>query len=183
MSLEELIVRYGYLALFAGTFLEGETILIVAGYLAQDGFLDLPLVILAAFLGTFAGDQTFFFLGRYKGMAFLAKRPAWQGKTAKAFALLNRHPVGVILGFRFLYGIRNVTPFAIGAGGLPPWRFFVLNFLGAAVWAIIFGSMGYHLGTFVEKVMRDVAKYEMLGLAGFFGGALVYLLWLNVRKK
>ncbi len=183
MSLAELIVHYGYAALFVGTFLEGETILIIAGYLAQDGFLDLPLVILAAFLGTFAGDQTFFFLGRHKGVGFLARRPAWRRNTEKAFALLNRYQVAVILGFRFLYGIRNVTPFVIGSSGLHPLRFFILNFLGAATWAVAFGSLGYHLGTFVEVVLRDVKKYEMIGLAvvGFL--ALAYFLWSNVRKK
>jgi len=183
MSLEELIVQYGYLGLFVGTFLEGETILIIAGYLAQDGYLDLPLVILAAFLGTFAGDQTFFFLGRLKGVSFLAKRPAWKRNTEKAFALLDRHQIGVILGFRFLYGIRNVTPFVIGASGLHPLRFFVLNFLGAATWAIAFGSLGYHLGTFVEVVLRDVKKYEMIGLALFCAVAVAYFLWSNLRKK
>lgn len=183
MSLEELIVHYGYVALFVGTFLEGETILIIAGYLAQDGFLDLPLVILSAFLGTFAGDQTFFFLGRYKGVSFLAKRPAWQRNTERAFALLNRYQIAIILGFRFLYGIRNVTPFVIGSSGLHPLRFFVLNFLGAATWAVAFGSMGYHLGTFVEAVLRDVKKYEMIGLAVVCCLALVYFLWSNLRKK
>ena len=183
MPLEELIVQYGYLALFIGTFLEGETILLIAGYLAQDGFLDLPLVILSAFLGTFAGDQTFFFLGRYKGVDFLAKRPAWKRNTARAFALLTRHQVAVILGFRFLYGIRNVTPFVIGSSGLHPLRFFVLNFLGAATWAVAFGSIGYHLGTFVEVVLRDVKRYEMIGLGVLCLAALAYFLWSNLRKK
>jgi membrane protein DedA with SNARE-associated domain len=183
MSLEELIIQYGYLALFIGTFLEGETILLIAGYLAQDGFLDLPLVILFAFLGTFAGDQTFFFLGRFKGVDFLAKRPAWKRNTEKAFALLTRHQIAVILGFRFLYGIRNVTPFVIGASGLAPWRFFVLNFIGAATWAVAFGSIGYHLGTFVESVLHDVKKYQMIGLGLLCLIALTVFLWSNFRKK
>jgi membrane protein DedA with SNARE-associated domain len=165
MSLEALIIQYGYLALFIGTFLEGETILIIAGYLAQDGVLDLRLVTLAAFLGSFSGDQFFFFLGRYKGIGFLAKRPHWQQKTQKAFALLSRHQIPIILGFRFIYGIRNVTPFVIGSMGLRPIRFFILNGLGAATWAIAFASFGYHLGRFVEVVLPDIARYEMLVLA------------------
>jgi len=183
MSLEALIVQYGYLALFIGTFLEGETILLIAGYLAQDGYLELPLVILAAFLGTFAGDQSFFFLGRFKGVDFLAKRPAWKRNTEKAFALLTRHQIAVILGFRFLYGIRNVTPFVIGSSGLAPWRFFLLNFIGAATWAIAFGSIGYHLGTLVESVLHDVKKYEMIGLGVLCVVALAFFLWSNLRKK
>lgn len=59
MSLESLVTSYGYPAVLVGTFLEGETILVLAGFLAHRGYLDLPLVILTAFLGTFTGDQLF----------------------------------------------------------------------------------------------------------------------------
>lgn len=38
MSLESLIIAYGYPALFAGTFLEGETIVVIAGFLAHRGY-------------------------------------------------------------------------------------------------------------------------------------------------
>ncbi len=183
MSLEELIVQYGYLALFIGTVLEGETILIVAGYLAHDGFLDLWLVILSAFLGTFAGDQTFFFLGRLKGVSFLEKRPAWKHKADKAFKLLKRHQIAIILGFRFLYGIRNVTPFVIGASGLNPLRFFVLNFLGAATWAVSFGVLGYQLSVVVESMIHQVKRYEMIVAGILLAIGLIYFLWSNFRKN
>lgn len=182
-SLEEVVIRYGYLALFVGTFLEGETILLIAGYLAHTGHLDLLWVILAAFLGSFSGDQTFFFLGRWKGLAFLARHPAWQQKAARAFALLSRFQVPVILGFRFLYGIRNVTPFVIGASGLRPRRFFVLNLLGALTWAIAFGCVGYNVGSVVESVLQRVAEYEQISLMVFCALALVYLLWPGRRKR
>ncbi|MFM8332452.1 MAG: DedA family protein [Candidatus Methylumidiphilus sp.] len=182
MSLQDWIVQYGYLALFIGTFLEGETILIVAGYLAQDGYLDLPLVILSAFLGTFAGDQSFFFIGRFQGMRFLDRHPAWQGRAVTAFALLHRHQIAVILGFRFLYGIRNVTPLAIGSSGFNPLRFFVLNFVGALAWAIAFGSFGYHLGAFAEALLDDVEHYERIALGFLLALALAYYCWRTLRK-
>ena len=183
MTLQELIVHYGYLALFVGTFLEGETILIIAGYLAQDEFLDLPLVIVAAWLGSFAGDQTFFFIGRYKGIRFLDHHPGLQRNADKAFKLLLRHQIAVILGFRFLYGIRNVTPFVIGTSGYNPLRFFVLNLISALVWAIAFASFGYHLGNMAETILDDVEKYEKTILAAGFTFGLIYFLWRNLRKN
>ena len=177
MNLEGLIVHYGYLALFIGTFLEGETILIIAGYLAQDGILDLPLVILAALFGSFGGDQTFFFIGYFKGVRFLDKRPALKLKAAKAFRLLYRHQIAVILGFRFLYGIRNITPFVIGSSGFNPLRFFILNFTGALVWAITFACFGYHLGNLAERLLDDVESYEKSILGILCGIALLVFLW------
>ncbi len=182
MSLEELIVQYGYLALFIGTFLEGETILIIAGYLAQDGILDLPLVILAALFGSFGGDQTFFFIGHLKGISFLDKRPGLHKKAAKVFSLLHRHQIAIILGFRFLYGIRNVTPFVIGSSGYRPLRFFILNFLGALVWAITFACFGYNLGTLAERLLDDVESYEKIIFSAIAGIALVWYAWRRIRK-
>ncbi len=183
MSLEELIVHYGYLALFIGTFLEGETILIVAGYLAHIGYLDIGLTILYAFLGTFAGDQTFFHLGRTRGVKFLDKLPVWHRNADKAFDLLAKHQVAIILGFRFIYGIRNVTPFVIGASGIEPWRFFYLNAIGGAAWAISFGLLGFLVGNMLQAIIHDLKKYEMMALGIFCGLALGHFLWSNLKKK
>jgi len=64
VSLSGLIADYGYVALFAGTLLEGETVLILAGFAAHQGYLQLHWVIGIALLGGFLGDQFYFWLGR-----------------------------------------------------------------------------------------------------------------------
>jgi len=181
MDLQQLVIDYGYPALFIGTFLEGETILVIAGFLASRHYLDLPWVVVTAFLGTFAGDQTFFYLGRYKGIAFLEKRPLWHSKTDKVFDMLSRHQIKVVLGFRFLYGVRNVTPFVIGASRMSPVKFFFLNFLGAMVWAISVGYLGFQFGHIAEAMMGQIQKYEMYILGTLVLGGL-YLFWRTTRK-
>ena len=52
MLLEELITTYGYAAVGIGSFLEGETVLVLGGLAAHRGYLELPWVIVYAFLGT-----------------------------------------------------------------------------------------------------------------------------------
>ncbi len=64
MSLQELVSNYGYLAIGVGTFLEGETILVLGGLAAHRGFLQLPWVVACAFLGAFSGHQLYFHIGR-----------------------------------------------------------------------------------------------------------------------
>ena len=162
MTVEQLIVDYGYWALLIGTFLEGESILLVAGFLAHKGYLDLHWVVLAAFLGSFASDQTAFFIGRTGGMPLLARKPKWQEKSRRVFKLLFRYQVWIILGFRFVYGIRNVTPFAIGASGFPPSRFLTLNLVGALVWALAFGVAGYQLGSLFQPIFEQTKNYELI---------------------
>lgn len=45
---------------------------------------------------------------------------------------MEKYDLWVVLGFRFLYGIRTVTPFLIGTGSISPFRFLMLNMLGAS---------------------------------------------------
>ena len=182
MSLEELISTYGYAAIGIGTFLEGETILILGGFAAHRGYLELPWVIVYAFLGTLFGDQLFYYIGRIKGKAALEKRPHWKLKSEKVFLLLDRHQVWFILGFRFLYGLRTVTPFIIGASRISPFRFLILNIIGASIWATVIGISGYLFGNTLEILIGDIKRYELLVFAIL--AVIGILIWLiHLRRK
>jgi len=176
--LEHLIATYGYLAVAVGSFLEGETVLVVAGFAAHRGYLHFPYVLLAAFLGSLSGDQLYFFLGRRHGGALLSRRPRWQVHADRVHRLLERHPALFILGFRFglLYGFRTVAPFVIGMSRVPTSRFVLYNTIGAAVWALSVGALGYFFGHALELALGDVKRYERD--AFLFLGAVGAGLWL-----
>lgn len=179
MTLEYMLSTYGYPALMIGTFLEGETILVASGFLAHQGYLKLPWVIAFAFAGTYAGDQLYFFMGRLKGMDFIETKPGWKAKSARVFELLKTHQVAVIFGFRFLYGIRTVTPFIIGASGIHPVRFIIWNAIGAATWAVAISALGYIFGHSVELFLDDAKKYEIwLMILVFLVGTGIWLIHL-----
>lgn len=182
MHLESLISEYGYWAVLIGTFFEGETILVLGGLAAHSGYLSLPWVIAVAFIGSLSGDQLYFYIGRAKGMEFIEKRPRWHKPSQKVFDLLRRHQTPLILGFRFLYGLRSVTPFAIGASGISPVKFLILNAIGALIWAITVGTLGYLFGQVVEKVMGDIKHYEMWILGGIALMAIAVWLIRYVRS-
>ena len=160
--MEDLIKQYGYLMLFLGTFAEGETVLVLAGFLSHRGYLEMPLVILTAFLGTLAGDQFFYYLGYLKGIPLLKRIPRWQAKYERVQALFKRYQTSIILGFRFLYGLRSVTPFVIGLSRVSPLRFFFLNAAGALIWASAVGLLGYTLGEVLETYIHRFEKYEAI---------------------
>ena len=185
MSLQSIVEHYGYVAVFVGTFLEGETVLVLGGFLSKRGYLNLEWVIACAFIGTYAGDQLFYYIGRWRGGAILAKRPHWHLRSERVFALLKRHQILVILGFRFLYGLRTVTPFVIGMSGVHPLRYLVLNGLGAIIWAIAVGVLGYVLGQTVELFLQHVKRYEMLILGCIVllaGGYWIYR-WVKEQRQ
>src|SRR6266568_3898222 len=143
MTLESLVSTYGYPALFAGVAMEGETVVLIAGYLAHSGYLRLPLVMLVAFIGAFAADQFFFQVGKRKGTRLLERRPHWQPRIDRIRKFLVRYQVIAILGYRFLYGMRTITPIVIGTSDFPTRRFFFLNMISTALWASVVAAAGY----------------------------------------
>ena len=183
MSLEELITNYGYLAILIITFIEGETIVILAGVAAHLGYLDINWVIVTAIVGTLAGDQTWYYIGRRWGPKIIARRLSWQVGAEKVYKLLHRHQYWLILSFRFYYGLRNVTPFVIGSAQIPRLRFFVLNLIGAIVWAHAFAYGGYLLGQTFTLFIDDYHKYALYVLGGLvLLGLAIWLTMLIIHR-
>ncbi len=181
--LEGLIQHYGYLAIVVGTFLEGETVVLLGGFAAHRGYLDLAGVMAAAFAGSLLGDTLYFEIGRREGMAFLARRPAWKKSSARVLAMVHTHQTLLILGFRFLYGIRTVTPFALGASGVSRARFVPLNVVSAALWASAFGALGYALGDTLEAAIGHIERYERAVFAAIVMAGLVLWSWRRWRGR
>lgn len=160
MDIAGTIQAYGewfYLVTFVWTFLEGETFILFAGLAAKQGVLRLDLLILFAWLGSFAGDQCYFWIGRRWGDSLLRRFPRWRPGVHAALDLLKRYDTWFILSFRFIYGIRNFSSFAMGTSGLSWFRFFILNFIAAGIWAVSFACAGYFVGATLEHMLGDLA--------------------------
>jgi len=184
MRLEDLLSAYGYWAVLGGCFFEGETVLVIGGFAAYQGYLHLPWVIAAAYGGTLLGDQLYFFLGRVYGQKVLKKRPHWQGRVVKVQGLLQRFQTWLILLFRFLYGIRVITPFVIGMSGISPRKFLFFNAIGAMIWTVLVAAGGYAFGTVLEGLLGDVKRYERIILALMaLTGVLVWGAFIYYRRR
>ena len=175
MDLPALIDTYGYWAVALGAFLEGETVLALAGLAAYRGYLDFYTVVVVAMLCGFAGDQFYFFLGRRRGGAILARFPNARERAHRFDDLLRRWHAPLIVMIRFMYGFRIIGPILLGMGRVPAWKFMLYNFIGAAIWAPLIAGIGYLFGEVVESVLHDVKKIELwlfgaiivIGVAGF----------------
>ncbi|MDR3285077.1 MAG: DedA family protein [Holosporales bacterium] len=143
----------GYTIVFLGAMIEGETIILAASALAAIGYLSIAKVAAIAFLSTLFIDQILFFLGRrmyLKPGAPLSERfPKLYKRSKKAVILLKKYDIGFILMFRFIYGIRAISPIVIALCGSKPSRFVPLNFVSAVIWTIVSCSAGYWLGDFL----------------------------------
>lgn len=184
MVLHDLIRQYGYIGLFIGTLLEGETIMLLAGFASQHGDLQFSGVVATGFVGSFLGDQLFFYVGRHFGPAIVRRRLSWQASADKVFGLIDRHQALLIVSFRFYYGLRSVTPFAIGAARVGRGRFLVLNAVGAMLWSTALGGLGYLLGRSFVTYFRNFRHYELDVLVILaLVGAVVWLTSIVVRRR
>jgi membrane protein DedA with SNARE-associated domain len=182
VNLPDLIEQYGYWVVFAGTLLEGESVLLLAGFAAYLGILELHIVIGVAVIGSFLGDQLWFLLGRTHGAQFLARFPKYAAPAARAEALLAKYHTPIILAVRFLYGLRTILPFSIGMSSVPTLRFQVLNFIGAVLWAGSGAAAGYLFGNAIETVLGDIHRYEEY-LFAFLAIAGLSYWWYSMRRK
>lgn len=178
-----LITHYGYAILFFGTFFEGETILALAGFAAYEGHLKLGLIIPIAIAGALLGDQFFFYLGRYKGKQLLARYPTLGQRVERVHQLTAHYHGWIIFGSRFMYGFRVIIPLSFGAGGISALRFFLLDLLGAIVWAPIFALGGYAFGNAVQHFLGNVKKFEEIIILGVIIIAVVLQTTLVWRRK
>jgi membrane protein DedA with SNARE-associated domain len=175
-----LLQQYGYLALFIATVLEGESILVLAGFAAHQGYLHLPLVIFCAATGGFLGDEIFFAVGRLFGQRLVRRYKRLVPKIDKVDDLISRYPSAPVIGVRFLYGLRIAGPIAIGMTSMSWLRFATLNLVGAALWATIIGGIGYVFGDVIKTMFANMHEASIIGLLLFI--ALTTHLWKKARR-
>jgi membrane protein DedA with SNARE-associated domain len=146
---------YAYLILFLGSLVEGESVVLSAGFLSYTGMLSFPLIVAISFTASVCADQIFFFIGRRYGTSIIDRFPSLHKPSQKAFRLLHKYNVLFIMGFRFVYGVRTISPLIIGASGIGVRRFVILNIISGFFWAVVSCGAGYMLGYFFADTIKE----------------------------
>jgi membrane protein DedA with SNARE-associated domain len=185
LNLQALIEYYGYLAIFVGCLLEGETVLVLGAVSAHLGYLKLPWVIAIAAVAGFLGDQLWFLVGRRYGPAAYQRFPRIAKHAREASERLDRNADWVVMLMRFMVGMRTAIPIAVGAGRMSHARFVALNAVGAVLWATTFGVAGYVFGAAVTRSL-DKALHEaeiVLGIALVAMAVYFAVRYLRARQR
>src|SRR5918997_4424647 len=181
-----LIAQYGYLLVFLGVMLEsvgiplpGETILIAAGFIVQQGHFDLGDAIIFGILGAVVGDQIGYWAGRKGGRPFVLRWGRYVRITperlARAEAFFAHHGGKAVFLARFVAGFRVFGALVAGISRMH-WRSFAFyNALGGVVWATAGVLVGYFLGSSLGLVGRLLVRATLL-LALVAGVALGFYL-------
>jgi membrane protein DedA with SNARE-associated domain len=185
-DLQHLIATYGPLAVFVGALIEGEAVVITAGFLAHRGLMSFPAAAFAAFLGAFASDQIAFVLGRRFADHPFVRRQRQRETFDWALRRLENNATAFILSFRFLVGLRTVSSVAVGVSRVPVAQFFFLNSIACAVWALVIAGIGYAFGQVAERLLgrfgaieHDIAAAVALGIVA---AIVVHLLRRRINR-
>ncbi|MCX5813210.1 MAG: DedA family protein [Proteobacteria bacterium] len=158
--METYIAKYGYIGIFIGTFLEGETTVLLGGIFSKLGYMTINKVVLWAFLGTFIGDCTFFGLGRVFGRNYIEKYEFLRSKIPLANKIIKKHGNFIIFFIRFLVGIRAIILLLLGCTNIRLGKFMLFNAINSILWSIAVTLTGYIFGNVVYVFVKDIKKYE-----------------------
>jgi membrane protein DedA with SNARE-associated domain len=171
-----LLRKYGYIILFAWGMLEGEAGLIMAGLLSHTGDMNLYIAIFVAGLGGFAGDQVYFYIGRFNKAYVYKKFRGQRRKFAFAHLLLKKHGWPIIFMQRYMYGMRTIIPISIGLTRYDARMFAFINLISAGCWAAFTIVPVWYFGNEIIIVLEWTKRHWYLAIPVviILGGSLIF---------
>jgi membrane protein DedA with SNARE-associated domain len=168
-TLLDLLATYGYVAVFffiaiesTGIPFPGETMLITASiYAGHTHRLNIILVIAFAAAGAIIGDNLGYAVGHWGGYRLLRRYGRFirlhERRLKLGQYLFLQHGGKVVFFGRFISILRAYAAFLAGTNRMPWWRFFAFNAAGGIVWAIVFGTGAYVLGTQIHNLSQTAS--------------------------
>ena len=156
----EMLLSYRYVFVFLGSIFEGDATLLAASFLAQRHVMSLGAVLVTAGGATILFNELLFYLSRRKAKEFLERRAARHPRYQRVQYWMRRRSVVLLLFSRYLFGFRLAIPVACGATGMRATTFTAVNVIGAVLWVVPIGLLGYFLGNVMEALWQGVRQWE-----------------------
>ncbi len=195
-KIQEIASQYGYWAVFIGIAIEntgiplpGETITIVAGFLAGSGELNYWIILASAICGAVVGDNFGYWIGKVGGWPFLLKAGKLFRIEEKQLEEIknqfSKNAGRAVFFGRFITLLRIFAGPMAGIAEMPYPQFFLCNLGGAALWATTTVTAAYFLGKLVplEEVIFVMGKFGLFALFIVLAIFIVPILWEYGQKK
>lgn len=163
-DLKEFVIAAGYLGIFGiifsesgvliGLFFPGDSLLFTAGFLASQGFFNIYLLAIGAFVSAVLGDNFGYTFGRKIGPKIFRRKDSFllhKDHIEKTKRFYEKHGAKAIVLARFLPVVRTLTPILAGVGEMRYKIFLTYNIIGALIWVIGISLFGYFLGNVIPE--------------------------------
>lgn len=170
--------------LFLGFFLPGDSLLFVAGFLASQGIISLPMLLGFLLMAAITGNMVGYAFGRHIGPKIFTKEDSLLFKKShvlKAQKFYEQYGAKTIMFARFVPIVRTFAPILAGVAKMNYGNFLFYNIAGAIAWVIGLVCLGYFLGKSIPNIDRYLLPI-VLGIVvlSILPGVFKYL---QERKK
>ncbi|HZE31481.1 MAG TPA: DedA family protein [Actinoallomurus sp.] len=174
---------FGEAALFFGFVFPGETAIVVAGVLASQQRVSLPILLIVIAASAIIGDSVGYEIGRRFGDRLLDTKALrkHRDKLGRAHHLLRRRGALAVFIGRFTALLRAIMPGLAGSARMPYGRFLVFNALGGITWGVGFTVGGYVAGTAFEQVAQWAGR--VLAIAVAVVALIALAIWVVRRRR
>ncbi|HML76806.1 DedA family protein [Geobacter sulfurreducens] len=163
-----------------------ELVMPPAGYLAQQGEMNIWLAIFLGTVGSLAGAYANYFAAHYLGRPLLLKYGKYVWITEEKFARVESffHKHGEISTFigRLLPVVRHLISLPAGLAGMHHGTFTLYTLLGAFIWCTILAWIGYVIGENRDLIM-EYSHQALIGVVIFSAGLVAVYVWRHRRKR
>ena len=143
--------------LFFGFFLPGDSLLFTAGFLASQGYLNIWILAIGAWIFAVLGDNVGYWFGKRVGPALFSRPESRFFKPEhlmKAQKFYEKNGKKTIILARFIPIVRTFAPIVAGAGQMHYRTFFAYNIIGGFLWGACLPIVGYFLGSAIPNFDR-----------------------------
>ncbi len=193
-GMTEVLVKYGYIAVFAGVFAEqiglplpSAPILMAAGALAGFRRLNVFEALTLAVAASVMSDLLWFCLGRRRGVAILkfVCKISLEPETclSKTYSAYTRYGSVSLLFAKFIPGVGVLGPPMAGLQGLAPWKFVLFDAAGALIWSGAYVGVGWAFRTQLEELAEVLAKLGASFVVLLVIGFALYIAVKYVRRR
>lgn len=166
-DLKNLILTTGYTGIFGmifaesglliGFFFPGDSLMITAGLLASQGYLNVAVLLFGGSLAAIAGDSVGYWFGKKTGPKIFKKEDSLlfhKKNIIRANEFYEKHGGKTIILARFMPFIRTFAPIVAGVGTMNYRRFLSFNIIGGLLWIFSTTLGGYWLGNTIPGIDR-----------------------------
>ncbi len=162
-----------------------ELVMPPAGYLAQQGQMNMALAILCGTAGSLVGAYANYFAAHYLGRPLILKYGKYVWITEEKFAKVEKYfkdhgEISTFIG-RLLPVVRHLISIPAGIAGMNHVKFSLYTLFGAGIWVTVLSYIGYFIGANQELIM----KYSHQALIGvvIVSIVIIYLYVKAHRRK
>jgi len=159
-----------------GSILPGGTVALLIGSLSNKGFIS-PLVAISIIaFGSFLGDITGFYIGKYFKNTRWLKKIIEHEKHQKKWDVFDRHIALIVIFGKLIPVVRSTPSFFAGARNIKTQKYFLFSFLGSIIWAVV----GIYGGQALSRIFGNYAVIIII-LILIVSGIITFI--VNYRKK